>query len=144
MVVLVDHARSPMVHHYRPNSIKVRSLTLAFIIDAALRLGLKLGPDLVQQLIQALAGVDLGAAHHARRWVSVVHRGGLNAIDGGTRGCLLEICAVGAMAGCGRAGGVDAWMGARLTRLRSHSCQARRGKTRAREAGPAMVATDAG
>jgi hypothetical protein len=51
------------------------SLTLALVVDAALRLGLKLGPDVVQQLIEALGWPNLGAPHHAG-CVAVVHGGG--------------------------------------------------------------------
>lgn len=72
------------------------SLTLAFVVDAALRLGLKFGLDVVQQLVEALGRANLRAPHHAGWWVSVVHRGGFHAIECGsgveTR---LGLCAIG-------------------------------------------------
>lgn len=48
-------------------------LTLAFIVDAALGFRLKLSPDVIKELIEALAGASLGASHDAGRRVAVVH-----------------------------------------------------------------------
>jgi hypothetical protein len=47
---------------------------LAFIVDAALRFRLELGPDVVEQVVEALGWADLGAAHDgAGRGVAVIH-----------------------------------------------------------------------
>jgi hypothetical protein len=54
-----------------------KTLTLAFIINAALRFRLKLGLDLVQQLVEPLGRADLGASHDTGR--VVVHGRGLYA-----------------------------------------------------------------
>ena len=56
---------------------RAAALTLALVVDAALRLGLELGADAVEQLVQALAGAALGTAHDAGR--VVVHGGGRRA-----------------------------------------------------------------
>lgn len=50
---------------------------LAFVVDTALRLCLELGPDVVEQLVEALGWADLGTPHYAGRWVAVVHGDGL-------------------------------------------------------------------
>jgi hypothetical protein len=49
-------------------------LTCALIFNAALALALELGADLIQQLVQSLAGGADGR-HHAARRVAVVHGG---------------------------------------------------------------------
>lgn len=63
------------------------ALTLAFVVDVALRLGLELGADAVEQVVEALAGPARGSAHDARR-VAVVHGHGMDALgqDGGLLG----------------------------------------------------------
>lgn len=48
------------------------ALTLAFIVNAALRLGFEFGPDVVEQLVQALTGPAL-RHHGARGRVAVIH-----------------------------------------------------------------------
>lgn len=50
-------------------------LTLAFIFDSALSLSLELGPDVVEELVEALGWADLGASHDAGWRVAVVHGG---------------------------------------------------------------------
>jgi len=62
-------------------------LTLAFVVDTALRLGLKLGADAVEQIVEALAGPTRGPAHDAGR-VAVVHGHGMDSLsqDGGLLG----------------------------------------------------------
>jgi hypothetical protein len=64
--------------HFAADQLNLLDVTsdLAFVVDAALRLGLEFGPDVVQELIQALAGPALG--HHGA-WgrVAVVHGRGL-------------------------------------------------------------------
>jgi hypothetical protein len=57
---------------FKCNPMHVRMLTLVFIFDTALRLGLKLGSDIVQKLVQALAGAALRAPQDTGR-VAVVH-----------------------------------------------------------------------
>ena len=52
-----------------------KTLTLAFIVDAALGLRLELGLDLVKQIVEPLGRADLGASHDAGR--VVVHSRGL-------------------------------------------------------------------
>jgi len=47
-------------------------LTLSFIVDAALRLGLELCPDAVKKLVQTLAGATGRTAHDAGR-IAVIH-----------------------------------------------------------------------
>ncbi len=59
------------------NSGDSRQPTLAFIVDTALRLGLEFVSDVVEQLIQALAGAPLRAAHDAGR--IVIHGDGWGA-----------------------------------------------------------------
>jgi hypothetical protein len=59
-------------HNHQDNG---SSLTLTLVVDTALRLSLKLSPDVVQQLIEALGRPNLGAPHDAG-WVAVVHGGG--------------------------------------------------------------------
>lgn len=58
------------------------SLTLAFVVDAALGLSLELGPDVIEELVEALGRACLGAPHDAGRRVAVVHGG-----DGSAPGC---------------------------------------------------------
>lgn len=77
-----------------------RRRTLALVVDAALRLGLKLGADAVEQLVQALAGPALGH-HGARGRVAVVH---------GRERCLLR-CRMRGLAGRWDAGGRRAGVG---------------------------------
>lgn len=55
-----------------------QTLTLSFVIDAALGFRLELGLDAVEELIEALGRADLGASHDAGR--IVVHDG---SVDGG-------------------------------------------------------------
>ena len=52
-----------------------KTLTLAFVIDAALRFRLKLGLDAVEELVQALGWARLGAPHDGAGRV-MVHGGG--------------------------------------------------------------------
>lgn len=82
-------------------------LTLAFVVDAALRFGLELGADVVEEVVQALAGAHLGAAHDAGR-VAVVHGRALGAIDYGVR----RSCSGRAAGWAECEAGVDAWAGA--------------------------------
>lgn len=64
--------RSPNETVLGRNHSHGKTLTLAFIVNAALRLGLKLGPDVVEQLVQALAGPAL-RHHGARGRIAVIH-----------------------------------------------------------------------
>lgn len=57
--------------------MKIRELlTLSFVIDATLRLGLELGSDAIEKLVQALAGSTWGTSHDAWR-VAVIHGDGV-------------------------------------------------------------------
>jgi hypothetical protein len=47
---------------------------LAFVFDAALGLGLKLGLDAVEKLVEALGRADLGASHDTGRIVVHGHK----------------------------------------------------------------------
>lgn len=60
-------------------------LTLAFVVDATLGFSLKLSPDAVQKLIQALAGTALRAPNDTGR-VTVVHGGMLRRSRGSLEG----------------------------------------------------------
>lgn len=98
-------------------------LTLAFVVDAALRLCLELGPNVVEQLVEALGWADLGAPHDAGRRVAVVHGDDLRHVLRGRNG---EAVGMGILRATGGRpadsdgdGGVDACAGARLARLGS-------------------------
>jgi hypothetical protein len=61
------------------------ALTLAFVVDATLRFRLKLGPDVVEKLIEALGWAGWRAPHDAAGRRVVVHDGCSNALVGQTR-----------------------------------------------------------
>lgn len=91
--------------HLAANQLNLLNMPsdLAFVVDAALRLGLKLGADVVEEVVQALTGAALGAAHDAGR-VAVVHGRGLDAARRLPKGWKLgvrwrrSVCAVNARA----------------------------------------------
>lgn len=62
-----------LFNHATTNQIVWRLLTLALVVDAALRFRLELGPNVVEQLVQALGWANLGTTQDAGRRVAVIH-----------------------------------------------------------------------
>jgi hypothetical protein len=81
MLWMILAAASRVSQTFAPDG---ESLTLAFIVDAPLGLGLELSPDVVEQLVQALRRAHLGPSQCTGWRVAVVHRRGLRArvLDG--------------------------------------------------------------
>src|SRR5262245_44929709 len=108
-------------------------LTLPLVVNATLRLRLELGADLVQQLVQALAG---GASRRdaARRRVAVIHGDGARArgqTTTTTTTTTASAMAMGQMAAGGRGSGVRrrsvSWAGRRQSWAPNGEAEAARG-----------------